>query len=129
MQVKILVIEKEDINQEVSNQLSRFMEEHNRELTDEEKQERELRRLISGEEEMKPPPIFRQEVNMLDFAEFVDFYFKKSSVDCIFKSPKAVSTPKYTDVELMVIKIGSVEYEALFDQEIFNELIEHLNKD
>jgi hypothetical protein len=131
MQIKILVIEKEDITQEVNNQLSKFIEEYNRELSDEEKAEKELRRLISGEdeEENKPPPIFRQKVNVLDYAEFVDFFFRKSSVDCIFKSPKSISTPKYIDVDIMVIKIGPVEYEALYDEEIFNELVELLNKD
>jgi hypothetical protein len=115
MKVKLLLLE--NLETEIKNEIQLFLDDQ-----EEESEERRIRRIIGGDDEdevEKPKQLF---VNMSKYYKETDFYFKKEDVTGLF-----LSSMVRNDSNIMVIMLQGKEYDCLYDQEIFDELINYLN--
>lgn len=114
MKVKLLLLE--NIDAEIKSEIQSFMQE-----SEEDEEERRIRRIIGGEDEEdeKPKHLF---VNMSKYYKETDFYFKKDAITGLF-----LSSMTRNDSKIMVIMVHGKEYDCVYDQDIFDELINYLN--
>jgi len=115
MKVRLLLLE--DIESDIKNEIQSFLDNEK-----EDEEERRIRRIIGGDDEddvEKPKHLF---VNMSKYYKETEFYFKKEDVTGLF-----LSSMVRNDSKIMVIMVCGKEYDCLYDQEIFDELINYLN--
>lgn len=120
MKVQIPIVKTEDVskkleeifkNQQVSN------------LSEEEMEQLEIQRIITGEDyiEEEPKKLNMAEINFDDISKPIDLYFKLSEVVSIYKAPDT------SDKQSMIIVIGVNEYQAIFNQEQYDTIVDYLN--
>ena len=113
MQVKLLLLE--NVEADLQNEIQSMLK-----MNEEDEEERRLRRIIGGDDEDEEPKhLF---VNMTKYYKEVDFYFKKTDVSGLF-----ISTLKRESSPIMVIVLMGKEYDCVFNQEIYDELLNYLN--
>lgn len=113
MKVKLLLIEdlEKNLKEELEKEISSLKEEsdYQRVLNE-----------INGIETDKNENIF---IDLSKYYKETDFYFKKSDVSGIFLSHrKTVKNQK-----IMIIIINNEEYDCLYNENVFTELINFLN--
>ena len=113
MKVILLTLDniEEDIKQEIKGMLP----------SKEEDEERELRRIISGDDERNdlPTTLF---IDTTKLYKETEYFFRIESVKGLYLSPL-----QYRENPMMIILLNDREYNCKFDSDIYNKLKEHLN--
>ena len=121
MKVQIPVIRTED----VSKKLVEIFKKQNPELSEEEKEELRTQRIIKGEdyteEKTFKKPVLT-DVNLDEISRPIDLHFKLSEVVSIYKAPEV------SEKSSMVLVIGVNEYQAIFNQEQYDKIVDYLDK-
>ena len=121
MKVQIPVIRTED----VSKKLEEIFKKQNPELSEEEKEELRTQRIIKGEdyteEKTFKKPVLT-DVNLDEISRPIDLHFKLSEVVSIYKAPEV------SEKSSMVLVIGVNEYQAIFNQEQYDKIVDCLDK-
>lgn len=112
MKVKLLVIN--DIQDKLGREIGKVKSRGKRE----ESQEEYINRVVHGIE----PEDNNQEI-IIDLSselEETDFHFRIEKVDSIYRLMNGNNN-------LMIVNINGMEYDCIFEQEKYDEIIKHLN--
>lgn len=113
--MKVTLLLLENIEQQIQKDIRNFFPK-------EDEEERKLRRLIGNDDDdIESEPIV---VDITKYYKKRDFYFRKTDVTGLFMSSSITK-----DMEkIMVIVILGKEYDCVYDEEIFDELKQELEK-
>jgi len=111
MKVRLLVLN--NAQKKVEEHLKKFTKNN----TQKESEEEYVNRIVHGiEKTYEPEDII---IDLSSQRDETDFYFDMKKVDSIYKL--------LDNINLMVVNINGIEYDCIFEQDKFDEIIKHLN--